>query len=527
MQIVVPMAGSGSRFVRAGYSALKPLIEVDGRPIIEHVVAMFPGEHDFLFIVAAPHLETTPLHAVLERLVPGARIVAIAPHKLGPVHTALAAAEHIRDDEPVILNYCDFSVAWDYADFKRRLAALNPAGALTAYRGFHPHSLGPNLYAYLRERDGWLLEIKEKGCFTDDRLNEYASSGTYYFQSGALLKQTFRAAVERGLHTNGEYYASTPFNLLVEAGLPVYIYELDQFLQWGTPEDLAEYRAWSGYFAQHVHWQPSLPLSEGAVLVPMAGAGERFSRAGYAEPKPLVPVAGRPMVQRALATLPPARRWIAACQAEHLQHPALEAALCQAGRSLEIIPVAALTEGQASTCLLARERLDPDAPLLIAPCDTALVYDEARYTALTADPGVDCLVWTFRDHPHANRHPRQYGWVRAGADGAVQSISCKVPLGDDVRGDPGIIGAFWFRKARFFLEAADGLIAQNRRVNGEFYVDTAIDVLVEQGRRAFVFDVEHFICLGTPDDVRTFEYWERYFHQAPHHPYTREAVRVD
>lgn len=190
---------------------------------------------------------------------------------------------------------------------------------------------------------------------------------------------------------------------------------------------------------------------------------------------------------------------------------------------MEILPVSALTEGQACTCLLARERLDPAAPLLIAPCDTALVYDEARYAALTADPDVDCIVWTFRNHPHANRNPRQYGWVRAGKGGIVEGIACKAPLGEDVRGDPGIIGAFWFREARFFLEAADGLIAQNRRVNNEFYVDSAIEVLLEQGRRARLFDVDHYICLGTPDDVRTFEYWERYCRQAPHHPYMREG----
>jgi NDP-sugar pyrophosphorylase family protein len=527
MQIVVPMAGSGSRFVRAGYTTLKPLIEVDGRPIIEHVVDLFPGEHDFLFIAAEPHLAQTQLRAVLERLVPRARIVGIPPHKLGPVQTALAAADHIRDDAPVILNYCDFSVAWDYAAFKRRLAALNPAGALTAYRGFHPHSLGPNLYAYMREHNQFLLEIKEKGCFTGDRMNEFASSGTYYFRSGALLKHYFRQALERGLQTNGEYYASTPFNLLVEDGLPVYIYELDQFLQWGTPEDLAEYRAWSDYFARHARWRPSLAVGSGAVLVPMAGAGARFSRAGYAQPKPLVPVAGRPMVARALDSLPPAQTWVAVCRAEHLQGPALEAALCHAqegsGQRLEIVPVDRLTDGQASTCLLARDRLDPMAPLLIAPCDTALVYDEVRYAALLADPAVDCLVWTFRNHPHANRHPQQYGWVRTSAEGEAQAIACKVPLGPDVRGDPGIIGAFWFRQARYFLEAADALIAQDRRVNGEFYVDAAIGVLLEQGRRARVFDVDHYVCLGTPDDVRTFEYWERYFHQAPHHPYRREA----
>ena len=85
MQIVIPMSGQGSRFLRAGYSQLKPLIEVDGMPMIEHVVRMFPGETDFLFICGQDALETIPeLRPTLERLAPRGKIVGIAPHKRGP-----------------------------------------------------------------------------------------------------------------------------------------------------------------------------------------------------------------------------------------------------------------------------------------------------------------------------------------------------------------------------------------------------------------------------------------------------------
>jgi dTDP-glucose pyrophosphorylase len=143
MQIVIPMAGRGGRFRRAGYETLKPLLEVEGRPIIEHVVGLFPGERDFLFICAEDQLASTPLREVLERIAPAGRIVGIAPHKLGPVHTALAAADHIADDEPVILNYCDFSVGWDYADFRREVAERDPAGALTATGVFTRTVLAP------------------------------------------------------------------------------------------------------------------------------------------------------------------------------------------------------------------------------------------------------------------------------------------------------------------------------------------------------------------------------------------------
>lgn len=524
MQIVVPMSGRGSRFVRAGYDTIKPLIEVDGRPMIEHVVRMFPGEDDFVFICASDHLTSTPLRSVLERLVPSATIVAIEPHKLGPVEAVLRAADHVDARQPVTLNYCDFSVGWDYADYKEKLADTGCAGCLTAYRGFHPHSLGPNLYAYLREENQYLLEIQEKGCFTDDRMNEYASSGTYYFESGALMKRIFRAAVERGLATGGEYYASTPYNLLVEEELPVYVYELEYFLQWGTPEDLEEYQAWSRYFGDLASWRPESPATATTHLIPMAGDGVRFSREGYAVPKPMVGVDGVPMIARSLGALPNAERWIALVRGQHLEHPGLEPALSANGRDVEIVRVEELTEGQLATCLLARDRLDPDPALLIGCCDAAVVFDEERYNELTSDPEIDCLVWTFRNHPHANRHPTHYGWVRTSADGDVQGISCKQPLSDRVSGDPGIIGIFWFRQARFFLEAADQLIAEDRRVNGELYVDTAIEVLVEQGRRARVFEVEHLVNFGIPDDVRTYEYWSSYFRQAEHHPFGKERA---
>ncbi|HEX3313892.1 MAG TPA: NTP transferase domain-containing protein, partial [Gemmataceae bacterium] len=422
MQIVIPMSGRGQRFKDAGYKDIKPLIEVDGIPIIEHVVRMFPGESDFLFICARDHLETTPLRSVLERIAPGAKIVPIDPHKKGPVHAVLMAAEHIKDDEPTIVNYCDFSVGWNYDQFMWEMSTRDPAGCLTAYRGFHPHTLGPNLYAYMRHRENHLLEIREKACFTDDRMKEYASSGTYYFRSGQLLKEYFQKAVTNNMTTNGEFYASMPFNLLVADDLPVYIYELEHFLQWGTPEDLAEYVNWSEAFRHSADWTPQRPAAPGTNLLPMVGSGVRFQREGYLRPKPLVPVAGLAMVERSLNSLPRAEQWVAVCRTEHLSDPDLRPALEGDERCLDIVAVDKLTSGQASTCLLAADDVDMDAPLLIGPCDTAVVYDEDRYAALTEDPTVDCIVWTFRNHPHANRNPRQYGWVETDAAGDVLEI---------------------------------------------------------------------------------------------------------
>ncbi len=519
MQIVIPMTGRGSRFAAAGYPDIKPLIPVDGIPIIEHIVNQFPGETDFLFICANDHLETTPLKAVLNRIAPTGRIVGVPPHKKGPVWSALLAAEHIDDEKPTFLHYCDFAVKWDYEHFKTTLARLNPAGCVQSYRGFHPHLLGPNKYANMRENEGWMLEIREKHVFTEDRFSEFSSSGAYYFQTGKLLKETYRLAVERDLSTNGEFYASMPYNLLVEQGKPVWIYEVPYFMQWGTPEDMEEYQGWSDYFRSEANWHPARSLGDTQVLIPMVGAGIRFKKEGYKEPKPLVPVAGIAMVKRSLASYSSQSRWVCVMREEDASNPEIVSAVKAPGREMEIVSVQGMTEGQACTCLLGLAKVDLEKPLLIAPCDSALVYDENRLAELTADPAIDCLVWTFRNHPHANRNPHQYGWVKVDQQNQIEKISCKKALSNDVKKDPGIIGVFWFRKARFFRDAAEELIRQNRRVNNEFYADSAIEVFVEQGLRAKIFDVQRLICFGVPPDVKTYEYWERYFRVNPQHPY--------
>jgi NDP-sugar pyrophosphorylase family protein len=512
-QIVIPMSGRGARFQAAGYRDIKPLVTVDGVPMIEHVIRMFPGAGRFVFICASDHLANTPLRETLRRLVPDSVIsviVSIEPHKQGPVHAVLQAESAIRDDMPTIVNYCDFNVGWDFEDFCTQMADLDCAGAITAYRGFHPHTLGSHMHAYLRHADNYLLEIREKQCFTDNRMEEYASSGTYYFRDPAVMKRYFREAIALDLRANNEFFCSLPYNLMVRDSLPVYVYELDHFVPLGTPQDVEEYQGWSDYLSRYSDWMPSLPTTPGVNLVPMAGLGDRFRKAGFRQAKPLVPVGGMPMVRRALRSLPSAERWIGACQLAHLSNVALEPTLNADGRSFTTVPVDGPTEGQACSCLLARELIDPDAPLLIAPCDAATVFDERRYAALTSDPNIDCLVWTFRNHPHANRNPRQYGWVRTDAEGLIQGVSCKTPISEDVRKDPGVIGTFWFRKGQFFLDAADALIARDLRVNNEFYVDSSITQLVEQGRRAHIFDVQHYVCFGTPDDVHTYEYWNGY-----------------
>lgn len=254
MKIIIPMTGYGSRFVAAGYKNLKPLIHVMGKPIIEWIVkGMYPGENDFLFVCRKEHLRTIPnMEEQLLSLAPHAEIYAIEDWvKAGPVFDVLRAGSHIKDNEPCIINYCDFYAVWDWPGFKKEVTQQGCDGCVPCYTGFHPHLLPvKNLYAScLTDSMDNLIEIREKYSFEQDKMKAKHSPGIYYFKTGELLKKYCQRLVEhKECRINQEYYASLPYNFMVQDGLKVWIpCNIKYFCQWGTPEDLQEFLYWIKY----------------------------------------------------------------------------------------------------------------------------------------------------------------------------------------------------------------------------------------------------------------------------------------
>jgi len=532
MQVVIPMSGIGKRFADAGYDVPKPLIIVDGKPIISYVVDMFPGENNFVFICNREHLETTALNAVLNEIKPGARIVPIEPHKKGPVYAVSQCFDQIDDEEEIVVNYCDFYSDWDYQDFLNDTHSRRAEGCVPSYRGFHPHMLGTDNYAFIKDDDRWLQAIQEKQPFSDNRMAEYASNGTYYFRHGRHVKKYFAELMEKNVQVNGEFYVSMIYNLMVADGLPVSVYEVPHMLQWGTPKDLEEYQKWSDYFRSAVEQAPQQARhSNGTngkiqVLIPMAGHGSRFSAAGYATPKPLIDVSGKPMVVQATDSLPNGSRYVFVALKEHLEGSQIADALRQSYPGCSIVALDHVTEGQACTCALgvtdAEPPLDLEKPLIIGACDNGMLYERDEFKKLIEDENVDAVAFSFRDHPASKRNPQMYGWLEAGENDQIKGVSVKVPISKTPEKDHAIVGSFYFRKAQFLLDGLKRLQEKNRRVNNEFYVDSLIGELAEMGLDCRVFEVDYYVCWGTPDDLKVFQYWQEFFDKCPWHPYEME-----
>ena len=539
MQIVIPMSGYGERFRSAGFPIPKPLIEVDGRPIIGHVIDLFPGETEFIFICNEEHLANPDyrMSEILMELCPSGRIVGIAPHKLGPIN-AVRQVEHFLDPhQPVVVNYCDFTCYWDWNHFKKFVKQTACAGAIPAYKGFHPHTLGATNYAYIKEVNGidpetgtgWIDDIQEKKPYTDNRMREFASSGTYYFASAKIMSDAFKEAVDQNLNVGGEFYVSLAYKPILAKGKKVAVYPLQHFMQWGTPDDLAEYKSWSATFKRLLTHEVEAPPS-GYLVIPMAGMGKRFADEGYINTKPLIPVSGKAMAIQAIKDLPKSKRQSLVLRADMPGLMDIKNSLAVTFSDALLTFVPELTEGQACTALIGLDALekslasvidDSESSVTFGACDNGVLFNQEVYQDLINNPNIDVIVWGARGHTNAVRKPDMFGWIDANDDGSINSISVKKPLATPAT-DPIVIGTFTFKKVDDARRAINALMARNGRVNSEFYLDSCINDAIALGLRCHLFEVDSFISWGTPNDLKTFEYWQSCFHKWPRHPYRLE-----
>ena len=207
------------------------------------------------------------------------------------------------------------------------------------------------------------------------------------------------------------------------------------------------------------------------IVVPMAGRGSRFATAGFALPKPLIPVHGTaPMIRLVIENLRPSvpHRFLFLCLQEHLDtYNVGETLAAWAGTNTEIIPVKAVTEGAACTVLLAKEFINNDEPMMIANSDQWVDIEIDDYLAAMDTQNADGLIMTmWADHP-------KWSYVRLDAGNVITEVVEKQVVSNEAT-----VGIYNYRRGSDFVKAAESMIAQNLRTNGEFYVAPAYNEMI-------------------------------------------------
>lgn len=551
VDVVVAMAGRSQRFARAGLQGPKALLDVGGRPMIRRVLELFDPGDRFHVVVSESQVASLPaLPGLLRGMAPEVHVHRTLDQDDGVVRSVLAAGDAIDGAAPVLVAYCDVLVDWDLG-LARRMLGLHD-GLIVTFTGFQPASFGPTMFACCKVEGRRVVAIREKGCFTSDRRGEPAHAGIYGFSSWDLFRRHARELLARPERDLPEVYVSQVYDGILAEGGDVVALPAERFVCLGTPADWEQYRFWRGWWEDDLvgvgtegeeargsaerRGGPSRGRGDGARsstgrppvsgarvprvnLVPMAGIGRRFRDEGFGLPKPLIPVRGRPMAQRAIDSLPPSDRCVFAARSEDLgagdDASPLARLLRRISPGCRIVPVTGPTSGQAATCLAALEGEDPDSEILIASCDYEHTFDAAAWDELRADPGVDGAIWTTRPGSQLLGPWDSFAWCRLAGDGrTVLEIAEKRTISADPASDALAIGTFWFRRASDFACGARAMIRDGVTVGGEHYVGTSIGGLLARGLRFVSFDVRRWVCFGDPFGVRLAEWWGGHFDAA-------------
>ena len=232
------------------------------------------------------------------------------------------------------------------------------------------------------------------------------------------------------------------------------------------------------------------------IVVPMAGLGSRYSKEGYALPKPLIDVMGKPMIKRVIDNLTPQRehRFIFIVRQEHVEQFHIDKLLHDSCKSCRIISIDHVTEGQACSALLARDYINNNDPVMIANCDQYVRANMDDYLSEMERENADGLIMTLKAYNPA------WSYVKFGDNGLI----CEV-VEKQVVSEHATVGIFNFARGKDFVWAAEEMIRQNLRVNGEFYVAPVYNMIINKGAKVIPYNIgtvgNGMYGLGTSEEL--------------------------
>jgi len=231
----------------------------------------------------------------------------------------------------------------------------------------------------------------------------------------------------------------------------------------------------------------------------MAGRGSRFSDAGYTLPKPLIPVHGVPMIKAVVDNLSPkmAHRFIFVAQQEHIDKYDLTPKLKSYAKNVEVIGINGITEGQVCTTLLAKKFFDNDEPLMNANSDQFIDFDINEYLDSMQSQNLDGMIMTMKSSDS------KWSYAKTDANGFVIETAEKKVISPDAT-----VGIFNFKHGKDLVRSAEQMIADDIRVNGEFYTCPAYNYLIKEGKKIGIYPIGEeyngMYGLGIPADLDFF-----------------------
>lgn len=489
MNILIPISASDAYFSKEDFAFPKPLIDILGKPMVGHTIdslLSLDGDVRFTFVLQDELCDLYSIDKMLALMVKGhdCKVVRLKKATQGAICSCLMASGHIDLDEELLISNSDHihrsNLNSAIASFRERDLDMG----LVTFDSTHPR------WSYVRLEGGDVIETSEKKV-----ISNYAVAGLYYYKKGTDFIDAAKKVIFNEVLVQNAYYISQSVNEMILAGKKVSHVNVpaSSYFNLYSPQKVSEYER----FLRDERLQKGYQNDRPVLIVPAAGAGSRFTEAGYKTPKPFIDVDGVPMITRVLRNLSyEGTRPVVICRDEHLkQETDISDWFLQNG--VKIVPADKLTEGTACTVLLALDAIDRDAPLIIANSDQLVDFDFNAFVDDCLDRGLDGSILCFKE---ASLDPK-WSYAKLNDAGHVTEVKEKEAISD-----LATVGIYMFTKGSIFIDSAIKMITQNDRVNGEFYTCPVYNYAIQAHYKIGVYEVEKSDMhgLGTPDDLETY-----------------------
>src|SRR3990172_6947278 len=236
INIVVPMAGAGRKFAEVGYSFPKPLIDINGKPMIQLVIENIKPKvkHKFIFVCLNEHFEKYSLAEILSNLTKGNyEVIKLFNPAVGALCSVLTATDFINNDSELIIVNSDQLLDVDINEFIKFSRKSRADGVIITFESSHPR------WSYARiDSKGQVVETVEKKV-----ISSHATCGVYYFRKGSDFVSAGFKMIDKHITLNGEFYICPVYNEMILDSKKILGWEVDykKMHSFVTPEDLQLY----------------------------------------------------------------------------------------------------------------------------------------------------------------------------------------------------------------------------------------------------------------------------------------------
>jgi len=276
-----------------------------------------------------------------------------------------------------------------------------------------------------------------------------------------------------------------------------------------TPADKNFFLAWYDLFKKLIKKKKISYLKNTVTVVPMAGKGQRFFKEGYYISKPFIRVTKDFMVNQAIKCLPKTSGIYFGRLISNKQ-------IRLKGHSVFFNKV---LKGQACSTAMILKKVPKNPSLLVTSCDNGIIFDHKKFINLINNSKIDIVVFSYTNNFANFYNPEMYSWLKLKKNNLIEKVYVKKFIFKNPLKELAIVGTFYFKNKSIFTNAFKSLLRNKHTTNDEYYLDDLINESIKLNYKVKNFTVDNYVCWGTPNDLRIFQYFQKIFSSVNWHPY--------